>query len=278
MLNKLIISRLRSDFKIKIHLVLYIFGILTANFLGTKIWEVAYPGWLQNLLSFLDIFQFQFGEQTIVPFSSQSLSFSVGLFAFPLTFLITDIVSDTKGNKLAREFLYLGLFGLFLTLIYTAIAVNLPPAIRWDRTAFNGATFTNPDAYNHIFGASLRIGIASFTAFGVSQLFDVSIFSRIKKKTKGKFLWLRNNGSTIISQFIDTTIFYLIAFTKLPFAIPFLGISAGAGLDFDFMLRIFIPYYIFKVLFAVFDTPLVYLGRWWLLREGSKSETADELD
>jgi uncharacterized integral membrane protein (TIGR00697 family) len=270
MFNKLNLQ-LTQKFKLQILLAIYIAAILVTNFLGSKIWEIQYPDFISSLLSFLDVFKFQFGNQEIVPFSSQSLSFSVGLFAFPFAFLVTDIITEVKGKEEANDFFKVGLLILGIVLLYTSLAVNLPPAVRWDRAAFPGASFTQPEAYNFVFGSSIRFMIASFTAFGISQFLDILIFNRLKKKAGDKKLWLRNNLSTICSQFIDTAIFYLVALTKLPFAIPFLGIQAGSGLDFDFILRIFIPYFIFKVLFALFDTPLVYLGVWWL-KKGDKED------
>jgi len=150
------------------------------------------------------------------------------------------------------------------------LAVALPPASRFDVEAFPGAGFNKVEAYNFIFGSSIRIMIASLTAFGLSQFLDIIIFLKLKKTTNGKYLWLRNNLSTICSQFIDTSVFYLVAFTKLPFDIPFLSIKAGSGFDFDFMLKLFIPYYIFKILFAFIDTPFVYIVVSWL--KNSKEE------
>ncbi len=258
-----------QNFKLQLLLGLYVMAMLTANFIGNKIWEITYPEWLQNLLSFLDIFSFNFGQQLIIPFSSQSLSFSVGLFALPITFLITDIIVETMGKQEADKVFFVGLICLTIALSLTALAVNLPSAIRWDTAAFKGASFSKPEAYNYIFGSSIRFMIASLVAFAVAQFLDIFIFNQLKQKSGEPKLWLRNNLSTIFSQFIDTAVFYIIAFTKLPFAIPFLAIEANSGLDFDFMLKIFIPYYLFKVFFAILDTPLVYLGVWWV-RPSSK--------
>jgi uncharacterized integral membrane protein (TIGR00697 family) len=264
-----------QHFKLQLLTGLYISALIGANFLGGKIWEIVYPQWLQTLLSPLDNLVFQFGNQTVVPFSSTSLSFSVGLFAFPITFIITDILTEVKGKKAAQETFYIGLICVIFILLYSILAVNLPSAIRYNIPISEGANFTKPEAYNFIFGTTLRFIFASLIAIGVSQFLDIYLFQRIKKATQGKFLWLRNNLSTIASQFIDTVLFYLIAFTKLPFAISFLGIEANSGLDFDFIIRLFIPYFILKVVFSFFDTPFVYAGVWWLKRGLSKSETTE---
>ena len=254
--------KMSQDFKLKLLLGLYVTMMICANIFGTKIWEIRYPEFVQSILSPLDNLVFTFGSQTVIPFSSQALSFSVGLFALPILFLITDIVAEVKGSKEANDIFKIGLICLAVLLAYSVLVVNLPPAQR----------FLKNEEYVSVFGQSIRFILASFTAFAVSQSLDIVLFERIKSITAKKFLWFRNNLSTFISQFIDTSVFYLIAFTKLPFDIPFLGISANQGLDFDFMVKIFIPYYIFKVLFALLDTPLVYLGVWWL--RGSKASVS----
>ncbi len=253
-----------QEFKLKLLLGLYVTMMICANIFGSKIWEIKYPEFVQTILSPLDNLIFTFGDQTIIPFSSQTLSFSVGLFALPVLFLITDIVAEVKGHKEANDIFKIGLICLAVLLAYSVLAVNLPPAQR----------FLRNEEYVSVFGQSIRFILASLTAFAVAQSLDIILFDKIKKATEGRFLWFRNNLSTIISQFIDTSVFYLIAFTKLPFDIPFLGVFAGQGLDFDFMVKIFIPYYIFKVLFALLDTPLVYLGVWWL--RGSKAPVSKE--
>jgi hypothetical protein len=243
-----------QEFKLKLLLGLYVAFMLMANIFGAKIWEVPYPQFIQDLLSPLDNLIFTFGSQTIVPFSSKRISFSVGLFALPILFLITDIVAEVKGDKAARDIFLVGLICLVCLFLYSVLAVNLPPAKR----------FTNNEAYVSVFGQSIRLILASFSAFVVAQSLDILLFEKLKQVTVGKFLWLRNNLSTFISQFVDTAVFYAAAFTKLPFSIPVLGIVAGQGFDLDFMVKLFIPYYIFKVLFALLDTPFCYLGVKWL--------------
>ena len=95
--------------------------------------------------------------------------------------------------------------------------------------------------------------VASLIAFLISQTHDVWAFNLWKEKTGGKYLWLRNNASTIVSQFLDTTVFMFIAFYQFTpkFTVPFI-------------FSLIIPYWLFKVLFAIIDTPFIYLGVWWL--------------
>ncbi|MCF7795931.1 queuosine precursor transporter [Patescibacteria group bacterium] len=171
------------------------------------------------------------------------ISVSVGIFIAPLLFLITDIVEEVHGRKTVNFFIVGGSIALFLVLLYTLFFVNLPPN---ERYLYN-------EEYKIIFGSSIRMIIASIISFLISQTHDAFSFSYLKKKTNGKALWLRNNVSTIISQFIDTSIFMMIAFYNLT---PKFTLS--------FIIELIIPYYLFKVLFAFLDTPFVYLGVKWL--------------
>jgi queuosine precursor transporter len=171
------------------------------------------------------------------------VSFSVGVIAFPLTFLITDIVEEVYGKEKTKVFIKVGLISLIFILLYTTLAVNLPAASRYD---YN-------EEYKIIFGSSIRIMIASLLGFLASQYNDLLTFNFIKKKTKGKFLWFRNNLSTIISQFIDTTVFMFIAFYNIT-----------PKFDVSFIFSLIIPYWLLKIVIAIIDTPFCYLGVKWL--------------
>ena len=204
--------KLDINAKTNILIGLFVASLIAANLIGTKITHVL-------------------------------VDFSVGIFAYPITFLITDIIEEVNGKEKAKNLVLVGFISLLLVLAITALAVSLPSAAR---------DFF-PDAYNKIFGISLRIMVASMAAFLISQYHDVWAFNFWKQKTKGKYLWLRNNLSTIVSQFIDTVIFMFIAFYAIT-----------PKHDVAYMFVLIIPYWLLKVLVAVADTPLVYAGRWWL--------------
>ena len=204
--------KLDINAKTNILLGLFVAALIAANFMGTKIAHV-----------FVD--------------------FSVGIFAYPITFLVTDIIEEVHGKKKARNLILIGFISLLFVLLITALAVMLPSATR---------DFF-PDAYNKIFGISLRIMIASMVAFLISQIHDVWAFNFWKQKTKGKYLWLRNNLSTIVSQFIDTVIFMFIAFYAIT-----------PKHDAAYIFVLIIPYWLLKIAVAIFDTPFIYAGVWWL--------------
>ena len=171
---------------------------------------------------------------------------SVGIFLFPLLFLITDIIAEVHGKQKAQAFVFISVFVLLFTLVMMWVAIKLPANPTWG----------NQEAFAIVFGASLRMTIASVIAFIISQFHDIWAFDLLRRKTKGKYLWLRNNASTMISQLIDSSIFLFIAFYKInpKFTVPFI-------------ISLIIPYWLFKMAFALIDTPFAYLGVWWLKKE-----------
>lgn len=173
---------------------------------------------------------------------------SVGIFFVPVLFLVTDVIGEVYGRREANKFVAISLVMLIITLGMTALAIILPANPTWGNQA----------AFASIFGSSLRMIFASIVAFIMSQFHDVWSFDFWKRKTGGKHLWLRNNASTIVSQLIDTTVFMFIAFYMLT---PKFTVS--------FIVSLIIPYWLFKVAFALADTPLCYLVVKWLGSAGT---------
>ena len=171
---------------------------------------------------------------------------SVGIFFMPVLFLITDIVGEVRGRKQVTHFVRFSTIMLALMLVVTAIFVSVKPHPTWDLQ----------QPYQQVFGMSMRMSLASLISFGIGQYVDVVIFMTLKELTKNKMLWLRNNVGTITSQFIDTVIFMFIAFYKLT---PTFTVS--------YLFSLIIPYWLFKVVFALIDTPFCYLGVKWLAKE-----------
>ena len=162
------------------------------------------------------------------------------VFVFPLTFLMTDVVNEVWGKAPARFMVLLG-FGASLLLVgYLTLAQYLPAAPFWD----------GQQAYEMILGAVPRIVLASMVAYLVSQFHDVWAFNFWKEKTHGKYLWLRNNLSTMSSQLIDTAIFIVIAFW---------GIVPN-----DILIVMVLSQYVIKLTIAVIDTPICYILVKWV--------------
>jgi uncharacterized integral membrane protein (TIGR00697 family) len=174
-----------------------------------------------------------------------SVRASVGVFFMPILFLITDIVTEVYGRKASTQFVNLSTIMLIFMFLMIGLCIIVPPNETWGLQS----------AYANVFGSSMRMTVASLFSFFIAQHIDVAIFAFLKFLTKDKHLWIRNNVSTIISQLVDTTIFMFIAFYKM-----------NASYTFSFVWSLILPYWAFKVIFALIDTPFCYLGVWWLKR------------
>jgi len=170
---------------------------------------------------------------------------SVGIFTVPVMFLITDIIEEVLGKNVAKKFVGVGLVVMIFTIFITILSVISP--------ADPLRQYFSQEAYSQIFGVTIRMSIASIIAFILAQYHDIWAFNFWKKVTASKWLWLRNNASTIVSQFIDSTVFMFIAFYGLT-----------PKFDTVYIFSLIIPYWIFKIVFALLDTPFCYLGVKWL--------------
>jgi len=175
-------------------------------------------------------------------FGIYTFQISVGILPYPITFLITDIISEVYGKKKANEVVTAGIFASFFSLLIIT-ASDKAPATAWSPI--------DDELFSFVFGATAIAVLASMLAYLFAQYVDIRLFHFWKRLTKGKMLWLRNNFSTFTSQFIDTftVVFLLSAFGKLDWTL-FGGLLLGG--------------FLFKVLVAILDTPLLYLCTYWL--------------
>ena len=178
------------------------------------------------------IFQ-KFFHLTLLGFNFE---LSVGIIFYPITFLVTDVVSEIFGKKRANQMVITGIFASIFCLLIISIA-NFLPATNWSPV--------NNKIFKLVFGNTILAVGASMLAYLCAQLIDIRIYHFWKKLTKGKHLWLRNNGSTIFSQLVDT------------FLIIFLLCSGGA-IEWNKFNSLFIQGFSFKILIAVIDTPIIY--------------------
>jgi uncharacterized integral membrane protein (TIGR00697 family) len=176
-----------------------------------------------------------FGEVTV--FGAPLFELSVGILPYPITFLVTDLISEIYGKKKANQVVTAGIFASFFSMGIILVA-NYAPAI--PTSPVDDVLFTN------VFGLSPLGVLASMLAYLAAQYIDISIYHFWKRVTKGKMLWLRNNFSTFSSQFVDT-------FTVV-------GLLCIFGvLPWDKFYGLVISGFIFKIIIALFDTPLLYL-------------------
>lgn len=187
-------------------------------------------------------------------FGSSLFEISVGILPYPVTFLITDLISEIYGKKRANDVVVAGIFASFFSMliIYTANAV---PATEWSPV--------DNQLFSTVFGSTAIAVFASMMAYLLAQFFDIHIYHFWKRITKGKHLWLRNNFSTFSSQFVDTAtvLLLLCSFGKIEWT-QFNGLLLSG--------------FIFKVVIAAIDTPFLYLGV-YLFRKRFKLGLNDEL-
>jgi hypothetical protein len=171
---------------------------------------------------------------------------ALGNIIYGSTFLISDILNENHSEKDAKKAVWIGFFILIATTIIMQLSLSFIP---------DESDFITP-ALQDIFGFLPRIAVASLTAYLISQHFDVWFYNKIKRWTKEKHLWLRNNLSTMVSQLIDNVIFTWIAFIGL-----FELFGWQQVFDWPIILSIFLTTIVMKYIVAILDTPFLYLAR-----------------
>jgi uncharacterized integral membrane protein (TIGR00697 family) len=200
---------------------IYVFGVIVSELMGAK----TFP---------------------LIKFGTYQLNASVSFFLIPIIYSINDVIVEVHGAARARSVVRTGLLVIVLLFLYTMFATYLPPSDRFKNTE---------TAYDTIFVQSARISFASLAAFAIADFMDVAIFSRMREKMGKSKLWLRNNVSNFISEFIDTVVFMVIAFYA--FNEPF-------AQNWMFLVSLIIPYWLLKCSMSIIETPFVYLGVKWL--------------
>lgn len=164
-----------------------------------------------------------------------AMSLTLGNVIYGTSFLVTDILGEMYGAKEARKAVYIGFSSMVIFTMFTQINLLYIP---------NEADFAS-EAMNTLFSITPRLCIASMIAYLVSNLLDTFFFDRLRSKYKA--LWIRNNGSTLCSQLIDTVIFTTIAFVGI--------------FPMKVVLELFVTTYLIKVLISVCDTPFLYVAK-----------------
>jgi len=219
--------------KFDLLVALYIFGVMVAELMGAKTFPILHIGHFV-------------------------VNASVAIFVMPLLFTAVDVIIEVYGKNRARSVVYSGLIMVALLTLYSALVVHLPASKHFAGTE---------SAYDTVFGASIRISLASLAAFACSELLDVLIFSKLRQKMHKKALWFRNNVSNFVSQFVDSAVFLILAFYAF-------GTSFGANMSF--IIGLLIPYWIVRCVLSVFETPLVYLGVRWLKGDNAKKSAIEK--
>ena len=170
-------------------------------------------------------------------FGNKLFELSVGILPYPITFLITDLISEIYGKKRANQVVIIGIFASFFSMGILLMA-NAVPAIE--------NSPIDDDTFNQVFAFSPIAVLASMIAYLIAQFVDIRIYHFWKKLTNGKMLWLRNNFSTFSSQFIDT--FLVVGL-----------LSIFGVLQWKLFWGLVLSGFLFKIIVAALDTPLLYL-------------------
>ncbi|MCL1631309.1 queuosine precursor transporter [Sporolactobacillus sp. CPB3-1] len=174
-----------------------------------------------------------------------------GIVIYPVTFLVLDSITECWGKPVAQKIVWIGLFAnLFFTLLLQA-AIHLPPAPFWKGQA----------AFSETLGAMPRIVLASLCGYVIAQTLDITLFTRLKRRTNGRKLWLRSLVSTAVSQLADSAVFMFVGFAGT------LPISA--------ILTTIRTEYVLKFSYAVIGVPLIYLAVHWI--RGQKAVTSKSM-
>ena len=203
-----------------------------ANFLFLCLASV----FIASLVSCNLIFQKFFEIEIWIPFIGfYTFQQSVGLLPYPITFIVTDIISELYGKKKANQVVTAGLEASLFMLLIVTVSDNIPSA------PFG----VGSEVFSQVFGLSSAAVFASMMAYLFAQYVDVRLFHFWKTLTNGKHLWLRNNASTMFSQLIDTAIvLFLLCYFNV--------------IDWGMFYQLLLNGFLFKVLFAALDTPIIY--------------------
>ncbi len=191
----------------------------------------------------------------IILFAQPLFELSVGLLPYPLTFLITDLISEIYGKRRANLIVIAGIFASFFSAGVLFLG-DMLPAVEYSPI--------DDALYEKVFSLSPIAALASMIAYLIAQFVDIRIYHFWKNLTKGKKLWLRNNFSTFASQFLDsvTVVGLLCLFNILEWE-NFIGLSMAS--------------FIFKILVALIDTPFLYLFV-YLFRKRFSLKIGEEID
>ncbi|HKR81576.1 MAG TPA: queuosine precursor transporter [Candidatus Saccharimonadales bacterium] len=218
--------------KFDLLVALYIFGVMVAELMGAKTFPILHIGHFV-------------------------VNASVAIFVMPLLFTTVDVIIEVHGKNRARSVVYSGLMMVVLLTLYSALAVHLLASAHFKHSE---------PAYDAVFGASIRISLASLAAFASSELLDVLIFSKLRQKMHQKALWLRNNVANFVSQFVDSAVFLVLAFY---------AVGEPFGTNMGFIIGLLIPYWLIRCVLSIFETPLVYLGVRWLRGDKANAKLSE---
>lgn len=174
-------------------------------------------------------------------FSLGPIYLPAGTIVFPISYIFGDVLTEVYGYARARQVIWIGFACNLFAVIMIAISIHLPPASIWDAL---GSPEQSQKAYSSIFGMAPRILGASFAAYLAGEFLNSYVLAKMKIATRGRYLWTRTIGSTVVGQMADSTVFVSLAFA---------GLVPGSGL-----VELIVSQWIVKSLYETVATPLTY--------------------
>jgi uncharacterized integral membrane protein (TIGR00697 family) len=173
---------------------------------------------------------------------------SCGIIAYPITFLATDLICELFGKERATQLVRVGfIVSLFVTTVI--MLAHAAPAA--------DVTYVDQASFSRVFGLTPGIVFGSMCAYLIAQSIDVRVFHYWKDLTRGRHLWLRNNGSTLLSQLLDTVVVTTVTLGIWPLLD---GDPSTASAEGHVLLDLIVGQYVFKAVVALLDTPIFYFG------------------
>lgn len=221
-------STVTTDKSVRLWLILaaiLITSAVVAELVSVKLFQVPFYGWLGI---------------------ERSFTLTCGALLWPLVFLTTDTINEFFGARAVRFVTWLTMAMIAWAFLVTTLSIPI-----------EGASFSPVDdaVFRQVFGQSAWIIVGSMVAFLLSQLVDVTVFHQIRRRLRGRHIWARATGSTVVSQLIDSFVVIYIAF----YGPTLIG---GKGVTFGEAGNIALSSFAYKVGVAIALTPLVYLGHW----------------
>lgn len=168
----------------------------------------------------------------------------VGIFVFPVSYIFGDILTEVYGYRQSRRVIWLGFASVALASLIFLAADLAPPA----------PGFRHQDAFHTILGQSPFILVASISGYFCGEFCNSYVLAKMKIWTRGRWLWTRTIGSTVVGEAVDSVIFYPLAFWLLP---SLLGFSEAVW-SRESLVAVMVNNYVLKVLLEVLATPVTY--------------------
>lgn len=223
--------------------VIFVSTILISQYIKTQKREDVAIAFYVLFLAMSQILAAKIGDFSIGSFT---ITAPVAVLIFPFTFQITDIVNENFGQRATHRMIFIAFITQIFMIIFIWFSIEVSPDNFWG-VAWGSNPVEAQQFWTNILGSTVRIIIASWISFLITENLDAILFAKLKKLTNNKHLWIRNVFSDIPTLALDSLIFVFIAF--------------GGAFPLDLIFSIILGQILTKWFFGVIDTPFMYLSR-----------------